>query len=1638
MARWRQIARATLKWLAVAVVVVLVTVMFVLTTNVGLRMALAIGLPIYNDAIAGTVAVEAVEGRLLGSFTLRGVRLTDGSGQALVTVEAIAVDWSPGALLGGDLEIAMLEIERPQVFLPGEGGGFADLAPPGEDVPKDMSLPPGPDLPLGIDVGLRVRDAAVFAADGAPIVEAAAIEGRARGVGRAAMIAVTGGQGRLLGARAIRELVLEARWAAPLAAIDGLRVVVDAAVLEIPTARLDVRALRGRLELEARAALAELAALLPAGVVATLEDAGGQAGLKVVASGDPRDMSAAVRVDLGPGLALEASGTGGWQGPKRAELRAAANVDLGPWTRGQLGRVRPVLELHAREVRDGQVGVIGGLRCRECEGLGGLKIDVDGVIDPRRDGLSFETALGAAGVEALVDVRAVGGVLRQFDWRLAVVDLGRTAAMARQFAAVPEVRGTLAGRGLCVGPELRCAGSIALLRLVADGVAVGEGRIDVNASTDDEMSQGTAHVEVRELRGGGGVVEHGALRLEVATLGPGPVGPPIPAGVPRLRADLRAAARGPGGEGAHVDLSVRTGEALVAELRELDVEHGGLRVALDGPARAVLSGTRLEVEEVALAVAGGRLAVDGVVDMEGRSDLRVDVVGVSLARLRRLMPGLRPRGIVAAQIRLQGRPEAPELRADLSVARAGLRGEKIGDLALGVGLKDGRGEVELALCGPLARGLWLDADVPVRVDLAKRTWSIEQEYTRVELRADTLRLARLGPWLGDNALGGRVDGLVLLEAHGSDETLATPRIVGEWRGRDLSFNETPLGDVAVSFSHRGQWLQGKVDVHRSGGRARLDVQVPLELDVMGGSYVWDRQREHRALLQVEDLDVAAQLEGVAPGHDVEGRVTLRAELIGPATAPALEAELKAEGLRYRKVSLGAFSLSAVMRDGGMTLDAGGGGGHAGRFQARAMAPISVGASGLRWRRDGWYAVDVDLHELELAPLAPLLGADVSGRVTGGVSFDGAGRRPRLHGSVHGDRLVYRGERVGTLGAEVEYRDGTAVVAGRGRLGVGTDVRIDARVPVDVDLVAGTMAWTTKRKATVQLDVTGLDRETLAPFNAMPEQALIGVEIHAQAEIDAEHVRGRAMMTGQIGHKVMGGRPVVVRLDVEDAKQSLRASLGRLDRKGTIALDLDARASIPAIRRGEASVLATPIDGELKAAVTDLRYLNGFLPESLYDLTGAFTSAVTVRGELGAPVFRGSARLAKAGITVVPLQQRFRDLSFEVVADGPKLTLTRLSATSGKGRMKASGAATFAAGGVLTAEAELDLRKFPVVRPGLPQMTVDTHVRAEVKSSPEALGVNIDVGETEVWVSDLTTRAPAPIPENENITFVAGPLPGLQAQVGSQEAATRPEAPVVEIDEDDPKNMSLRVRLRSPVHIQGTSMDMRWSGALALQRRGGAAEVTGGFHSDRGRFELLGTEFQIDQGRVFLPEDGVTIDPYVDLTADASTPQAEVRVGVRGRLSRPELRLSSRPAMTEGQIFALLLTGTADTQETDPKRTQASAAGLLLNFSNPTLSRFADQKFGIDRIKFGFADDVTQPVLTVGKHLTKEIYTETTYHHNAPPRHNRIEGQIEYRFKPNWSVETFFGDAAVGGLDVFWRRRFGGARRAAKATPATKP
>ena len=45
-------------------------------------------------------------------------------------------------------------------------------------------------------------------------------------------------------------------------------------------------------------------------------------------------------------------------------------------------------------------------------------------------------------------------------------------------------------------------------------------------------------------------------------------------------------------------------------------------------------------------------------------------------------------------------------------------------------------------------------------------------------------------------------------------------------------------------------------------------------------------------------------------------------------------------------------------------------------------------------------------------------------------------------------------------------------------------------------------------------------------------------------------------------------------------------------------------------------------------------------------------------------------------------------------------------------------------------------------------------------------------------------------------------------------------------------------------------------------------------------------------------------------------------------------------------------------------------------------------------------------------------------------------RVQVTLAPRWTLETFYGDANVNGVDVFWRRSFGGRAAPAEASPPT--
>ncbi len=366
-------------------------------------------------------------------------------------------------------------------------------------------------------------------------------------------------------------------------------------------------------------------------------------------------------------------------------------------------------------------------------------------------------------------------------------------------------------------------------------------------------------------------------------------------------------------------------------------------------------------------------------------------------------------------------------------------------------------------------------------------------------------------------------------------------------------------------------------------------------------------------------------------------------------------------------------------------------------------------------------------------------------------------------------------------------------------------------------------------------------------------------------------------------------------------------------------------------------------------------------------------------------------------------------------EGPDVAVRRFTARSGAGSASVK-TQLHVAPGETKGKATIVARKLPVVRPGFPMMTVSTRIEAAFDATGPLTRVGLLVYDGFIDVLEAKAgNAARQIPPDDGVTYV-DPKGRRAAAKTSADGRT---AWV-------PRDFAIGMRLEDPVRVRGPSADMDWSGAVVVRRIGdGKPTAEGALSTSSGYVGLVGNDFDISQGRITLPAEG-DLDPYIDLVATADTEEAIVTMSVRGRVSRPTLDLQSDPPMDESDIFALLVTGHSDAEGAEEGEFTAKAASLLAAFENPALQQRLRDTIGVDRVGVGFGETIDQPIVTVGKRLTRKVSVEAAYHHNAPIDENQAEVRLEYRFRPpRWSVETYFGDRAEGGIGLWWRRSFGG-------------
>ncbi|HYC32415.1 MAG TPA: translocation/assembly module TamB domain-containing protein, partial [Gemmatimonadales bacterium] len=328
-----------------------------------------------------------------------------------------------------------------------------------------------------------------------------------------------------------------------------------------------------------------------------------------------------------------------------------------------------------------------------------------------------------------------------------------------------------------------------------------------------------------------------------------------------------------------------SGDTVRGTLERLDLAENGRKWALERPARFAVAPPRYEVDYFSLRAGDSRLALDGVLDRSGTSDLSAELRGLDLALLRQL--GLASFGGRAEGIaRLSGPADAPSLTADIRASVSPAETGTPGRVGTRVQWTAGGLRLHAEAAHEPGGRLTVDGTLPYRLTLAPADTASAVGVTRQEgdtlgitVRSDSFDLAFFEPFLPQGSaekLGGRlaVNGRIA----GSMER---PRAEGTVALRAVT---ATLPAIGVRYEE-GE-LAGRLDGDRfTVERLRLVTDNDGELTATGNIRLTP--------LTDPALDLAARLEEFRVSNSATLRTiaTGRLQLSGTAGVPVMTGAL---------------------------------------------------------------------------------------------------------------------------------------------------------------------------------------------------------------------------------------------------------------------------------------------------------------------------------------------------------------------------------------------------------------------------------------------------------------------------------------------------------------------------------------------------------------------------------------------------------------------------------------------------------------------------------------------------------------------------------------------------------------------------
>lgn len=760
---------------------------------------------------------------------------------------------------------------------------------------------------------------------------------------------------------------------------------------------------------------------------------------------------------------------------------------------------------------------------------------------------------------------------------------------------------------------------------------------------------------------------------------------------------------------------------------------------------------------------------------------------------------------------------------------------------------------------PDAYALTLDSGTTLP-DLPALTFSLQGHGSTTGL---AISEARLQADRSSAQLQGQVDWSPLLRWDVAltmtdlDPSLAVPQLPGT-----LQLHSQTRGhwqDDKLALELVIEQLSGTVRGHRinGGGRFALSEDQTLHSDLQlraGDNRISLRGNANHQF----DLALAVQanqLSALWPG--LAGQLNGNARLQGNRAVPRLSAQLNGSAISFQRWSLASLSLEAGARhslndaDIQLTL-------HADTFQQDGQLLLE----NARLQGEGSAA----RHHINWALSAPqgTLSGAASGTLTEMRAWDGTVQTLTVSNPLAGTWALEQPVAV-AASPDAARLAPACLVSEAGRLCADADWQSQGPTRAHLDLQQLPLAWFTRNLPDGAVHLDG------------------DLALRATYQDDGRRRQGEAQLTVSGGEMQLasgGEDPYRVRWQGLDANATLDNNSLHADARLQLDQANNADARLDAQLAGD----ATRLEGELNAALDELRWLEVFVPQ-LRNVGGRLRSDLRVSGTVSAPRFNGSVRLEEGTAEIPDIGLMLTDMGVTATALPDGTLDIHGSVQSGPGQLTVTG-------NLLTHGPQ----PWPVT------LRIQGE-RFQAAQLPEAMVlINPDL-RIQISGDTVTVRGDLRVPEAR---FELRSLPQQAVGVSRDEvivSADTTEQSAWRVDTE------VNVSLGEKITFEGFGLSARFAGGVRIEDKPDRTpRLTGEVRINEGRYRAYGQNLHVERGTLIFQ--GPPDNPGLDIVAVRNVTTYDVRAGliVGGTLQDPRSQVFSEPAMEETEAMAYLLTG----------------------------------------------------------------------------------------------------------------------------------